>query len=131
MAAVGAVIAAIGAWRTEATARWQARVEQLRTGQARKENELHHMRHKQLYDWWHDMPDGPGRIRAMHWFGEWTGARDPYHGSDRAQYHQASAAVTQMTRTTGTSAFWTPSSILAASGHLLSHLRYPMKRKVQ
>lgn len=83
VAAAGAVVAAIGAWRTEATARWQARVERLRTEQARKENELHHMRHKQLYDWWHDMPDGPERIRAMHWFGEWTGARDPYHGSDQ------------------------------------------------
>ncbi len=83
VAAAGAVIAAIGAWRTEATARWQARVERLRTEQARKENELHHMRHKQLYDWWHDVPDGPGRIGAMHWFGEWTGGRDPYHGSDQ------------------------------------------------
>ena len=83
VAAAGAVIAAIGAWRTEATARWQARVERLRTDQARKENGLHRMRHSQLYDWWHDMPDGPGRIRAMHWFGEWTGARDPHHGSDQ------------------------------------------------
>jgi hypothetical protein len=83
VAAAGAVVAAIGAWRAEATARWQARVERLRTEQARKENELHHMRHKQIYEWWHDMPDGPERIRAMHWFGEWTGARDPYHGRDQ------------------------------------------------
>jgi hypothetical protein len=83
VAAVGAVIAAIGAWRTEATARWQARVEQLHTDQARKENELHRMRHRQLYDWWHDLPDGPRRVKAMRWFGEWTGARDPYHGNDQ------------------------------------------------
>jgi hypothetical protein len=83
VAAAGAVIAAIGAWRTEATARWQARVERLRTDQARTENELHRMRHKELYDWWHDMPDGPGRTRAMRWFGEWTGARDPYRGNDQ------------------------------------------------
>ena len=53
VAAAGAVIAA---WRTEATAHWQARVERLRTDQARRENELHRMLHKQLYDWWHDMP---------------------------------------------------------------------------
>jgi hypothetical protein len=83
VAAVGAVIAAVGAWRTEATARWQARVERLRTDQARKENELHRLRHRQLYDWRHDMPDGPERIEAMRWFGEWTGARDPYHGTDQ------------------------------------------------
>lgn len=41
------------------------------------------MRHAQLYAWWHDMPDGPERQRAMHWFGEWTGARDPYRGGDQ------------------------------------------------
>lgn len=23
------------------------------------------------------------RMKAMHWFGEWTGARDPYHGGDQ------------------------------------------------
>jgi len=131
VAAVGAVIAAIGAWRTEATARWQARVERLRNDQARKENALHRMRHKQLYDWWHDMPDGPGRIRAMHWFGEWTGAAIPITAATRAPYHQASVAVTQMTRTTGTSVSWTPSSILTVSGYLPSHLRHRVKRKAQ
>jgi hypothetical protein len=79
-AAVAGIIAAIGAWRTEITARWQARAERLRTDTARRENELHRMRHAELYHWWHDMPDGDARIKAMHWFGEWTGARDPYHG---------------------------------------------------
>jgi hypothetical protein len=83
VAAVGAVVAAIGAWRTEITARWQARVERLRNDQARRENELHHARHAQLWNWWHDMPDGPERIRAMHWFGEWTAARDPYRGDEQ------------------------------------------------
>ena len=82
VAAVGAIVAAVGAWRTEITARWQARAERLRTDAARRENELHRARHAQLYQWWHDMPDGPARYRAMHWFGEWTGDRDPYHGSD-------------------------------------------------
>ena len=83
VAAVAGIIAAIGAWRTEVTARWLARVEQIRTDKARRENELHRARHAELYQWWHDMPDGPARFRAMHWFGEWTGARDPYHGSDQ------------------------------------------------
>ena len=82
-AAAGAVVAAVGAWRTEVTARWQDRVERLRNDNARRENELHRLRFAQLYQWWHDMPDGPARIRAMRWFGEWTGARDPYQGSDQ------------------------------------------------
>lgn len=83
VAAAAGIIAAVGAFRAEVTARWQARAERLRTDAARQENELHRMRHAELYQWWHDMPDGPARIRAMHWFGEWTGARDPYHGSDQ------------------------------------------------
>jgi hypothetical protein len=83
IAAIGGVLATIGAWRTEATARWQARGERLRTDAARRENELHRMRYAEVYSWWHDMPDGPARIRAMHWFGEWTGARHPYHGADQ------------------------------------------------
>ena len=82
VAAVGpaAIIAAAGSWRSEITARWQARAERLRTDAARRENELHRMRHAELYQWWHDMPDGPARIKAMLWFGEYTGASDPYHG---------------------------------------------------
>jgi hypothetical protein len=83
VAAVGAVVAAIGAWRTEITARWQARAERLRNEEARRENELHRLRHAQLYKWWHDMPSGPERKRAARWFGEWTGARDPYRGDDQ------------------------------------------------
>jgi hypothetical protein len=83
VAAVGSIVAAIGTWRTEVTARWQARVERLRNDEARRENELHRLRHAELYRWWHDMPDGPERKNAMHWFGEWTGARDPYRGTDQ------------------------------------------------
>jgi len=59
VAAAGAIVAAIGAWRTEVTARWQAHVERLRNDEARGENELHRLRYAQLYQWWHDMPDGP------------------------------------------------------------------------
>jgi hypothetical protein len=80
VAAVAGIIAAIGSWRTEVSARWQARVERLRNEEARRENLLHRIRHAELYGWWHDMPDGPARIRAMRWFGEWTGARDPFRG---------------------------------------------------
>jgi hypothetical protein len=83
IAAIGGVAATVGAWRTEVTARWRARVERLRNDEARRENALHRLRHGELYRWWHDMPDGPARIKAMHWFGEWTGARDPYHGADQ------------------------------------------------
>jgi hypothetical protein len=83
VAAAAGIIAAIGAWRTEITARWQARVETLRNDAARRENQLQRMRHTDLYQWWHDMPDGLTRVKAMHWFGEWTGARDPYHGGDQ------------------------------------------------
>lgn len=83
VAAAGAIVAAAGAWRTEITARWQARAERLRTDEARRENDLHRQRHAELYQWWHDMPDGPERVRAMHWFAEWTGARHPYRGGDQ------------------------------------------------
>jgi hypothetical protein len=38
--AIGALTATIGTWRTEATARWQARTERLRTDTARQENQL-------------------------------------------------------------------------------------------
>jgi hypothetical protein len=81
--AIAAIIGASGggvALAGAARARWNLRAEILRNSQDRHENELHRLRHAHLYRWWHDMPDGPGRIRAMHWFGEYTGASDPYHG---------------------------------------------------
>jgi hypothetical protein len=80
IAAVGGVAATVGTWTGPLRARWQLQAEQIRNGRDRRENELHRMRHAQLYHWWHDMPDGPVRYKAMHWFGEWTGARDPYRG---------------------------------------------------
>lgn len=56
----------------------------MRTERARRENQLHRMRHSQLYRWWHQMPDGLARIQAMHWFGEWTGARTRITAATRA-----------------------------------------------
>ena len=76
-AAVG-IIAAVGAWRTEITARWQARVEQLRTDTARRENELHRERFTEIWHWWNDQPDGPKRINAARWYTEWTGTARPF-----------------------------------------------------
>jgi hypothetical protein len=61
-------------------ARWQARTEELRTDEARRENELHRQRFMDLYRWWHDVPDGPERVAAIRWFGEWTGAHKPLSG---------------------------------------------------
>jgi hypothetical protein len=77
IAAVGGVAATVGAWRTEATARWQARVERLRTDAARRENELHRRRFAEVWNWWHDQPDGPQRTEVARWYYEWTGARPP------------------------------------------------------
>ena len=82
MAAISpaAIIAAIGSFRTEVTARWQARAERLRTDRARRENELHRQRFAEVWSYWHDLPDGPERIDALHWFSEWTGSRLPRRG---------------------------------------------------
>jgi hypothetical protein len=47
---------------------------------ATRENELHRVRHAELYYWWHDMPGSPALIKAMHWLRECAGAREPHHG---------------------------------------------------
>jgi hypothetical protein len=80
IAAVGGVAATAGAWRTEATARWQARVERLRNDRMRRENELHRQRFAEVWTWQRDQPAGEERAKAARWFGEWTGAR-PLHRS--------------------------------------------------
>jgi hypothetical protein len=80
IAAAGSIAATAGAWRTEATARWQARVERLRADAARRENELHRRRLAEVWHWWHDMPDGPERVAAARWYSEWTGAAAPFRG---------------------------------------------------
>ncbi len=79
-AAVAGIIAAIGAWRTEAVARWQARVERLRTDKAREETELHRQRFIELWNWQNSQPQGEERVKSARWFGEWTGASAPYRG---------------------------------------------------
>jgi hypothetical protein len=81
IAALGGLAATIGAWRTEARARWQARAERLRTDAARLENELHRQRFTEVWHRWHDMKDGPERVRLIKWYDEWTGAREPF-GAD-------------------------------------------------
>lgn len=80
VAATAGIIAAVGAWRTEITARWQARAEAIRTDKARRENELHRQRFAEIWNWQRDQPDGDERARAARWFGEWAGASGPYRG---------------------------------------------------
>jgi len=77
IAAVGSAVAAAGAWRTEATARWQALVERRRTDGARRENELHRRRFAEAWHFWHDDPDASDRLARVRWYYAWTGARPP------------------------------------------------------
>jgi hypothetical protein len=51
VAAIAGIIAAIGAWRTEVTARWQVHVESLRNDKLRRENQLHHARFAEVWEW--------------------------------------------------------------------------------
>jgi hypothetical protein len=32
------------------------------------------------WNWQRQQPDGPDRVKAVRWFGEWTGADKPYRG---------------------------------------------------
>lgn len=77
IAAIGGVLATVGAWRTEATARWQARAELLRTDRARAENELHRQRYAEVWNWRRSQPPGE-MAAAARWFGEWTGTYAPF-----------------------------------------------------
>jgi hypothetical protein len=77
VAAVGAVIAAIGAWRTEVTVRWQARAERLRTDHARIENDLHRARFTEIWEWAQAEPEGEKQIDAARWLGQHTGLSYP------------------------------------------------------
>jgi hypothetical protein len=80
IAAIGGLAATIGAWRTEATARWQAHTERLRTDKARHENHLHRQRFTHIWNWQRDQPDGPPRVEAARWYAEYTGAASPRRG---------------------------------------------------
>jgi hypothetical protein len=82
IAAIAGIVAAIGAWRTEITARWQERAERQRTDEARTETSLHRQRFTEVWDWWHGQPDGPERAAASRWYSEWAGAREPFHATD-------------------------------------------------
>jgi hypothetical protein len=80
IAAIAGIIAAVGAWRTESTARWQTRAERLRTDKARHENELHRQRFTSVWNYQRDQPDGPERTEAARWYSEWAGAAWPRRG---------------------------------------------------
>jgi hypothetical protein len=77
VAAVGAVAAAVGAWRTEITARWQTRAERLRTDNAHMENELHRARFTEIWEWVQAQPEGDQQLKAVEWLGQHAGLRYP------------------------------------------------------
>lgn len=81
VAAVGGAAAAVGTWLGPVRARWRLRAESLRTGAARRENELHRQRFAEVWHYWHDFPERPERASAVGWYSEWTGAREPF-GAD-------------------------------------------------
>jgi hypothetical protein len=63
-------------WR----ARWDARAEEAKTDQARRENDLHRRRFTQVWEWQRSQAQGEERVRSARWYGEWTGADAPYRG---------------------------------------------------
>jgi hypothetical protein len=80
IAAIGGVAATIGTWFGPLRARWVLRAEQARTDRARRENELHRRRFYDVWAWQRDQPEGPERVDAARWYGEWTGAAAPRQG---------------------------------------------------
>jgi hypothetical protein len=81
IAAIGAVLATVGTWFGPARARWELRAEELRTGRAQRENELHRRRFASVWEWQRDHPPvGPVRVAASRWYSEWTGAARPRRG---------------------------------------------------
>ena len=77
VSATGATAAAIGTWLGPLRARRELAAARLREGRAIRENRLHRQRSGQVYRLWHDMPDGDDSASMMHWYAQWTGARDP------------------------------------------------------
>lgn len=51
IAAIGGVLATIGAWAGPLRARWNLRAEELRTGRAQHENRLHRWRYPEVWEW--------------------------------------------------------------------------------
>ncbi len=80
IAAVGGVAATVGAWLGPVRTRWQWRAEHARTDEARRDNELHRRRFAEVWNWQRNQPEGPERIDAARWYGEWTGAARPRRG---------------------------------------------------
>lgn len=80
IAAIAGIVATIGAWRTEITARWQAHAERLPTYAARQENQLHRQRFAEVWNWQRSQPDGDTRVQAVRWYDEWTGNYLPRRG---------------------------------------------------
>jgi hypothetical protein len=80
VAAIGGVLATVGAWAGPLRARWNLRAEELRIGRAQRENELHRWRYEQIWQWQRNQPQGSQRTDAARWFAEWTGAVGPRRG---------------------------------------------------
>ena len=80
IAAIGGVLATVGAWTGPLRARWNMQAEGLRTGRAQRENLLHRWRYAQVWEWQRNQPEGSARADAARWFGEWTGAVGPRRG---------------------------------------------------
>lgn len=80
IAAIGGVLATIGAWIGPVRARWNLRAEELRNGRDRRENELHRRRFLSVWEWQRNQPEGDQRVNAARWFSEWTGAAKPRRG---------------------------------------------------
>lgn len=79
IAAVGAVLATVGAWLGPLRARWQLRAEELRSSRAQRENELHRARFADVWEWQRSQPEGE-RVEAARWYSEWTGNARPRRG---------------------------------------------------
>lgn len=81
VAAIGGVLATVGAWLGPLRTRWQLQAEELRTSRARRENELHRRRFASVWQWQHNHPPvGPERVAAARWYSEWTGNARPLRG---------------------------------------------------
>lgn len=80
IAAIGGVLATAGTWFGPLRARWQLRAEELRTGREQRENQLHRQRFADVWEWQDSQPEGPARVDAARWYGEWTGNYRPRRG---------------------------------------------------
>lgn len=104
IAAVGGVAATVGAWLGPVRTRWQWRAEHARTDEARRDNELHRRRFAEVWNWQRNQPEGPERIDAARWYGEWTGAARPGEAAlTMVRRPLACTVLTRMTPTSGIS----------------------------